>query len=81
MQVTIKYLGLVSSRIGKRSEVLVLPAGATFTTLMDLLHKKYYFDTSMPVYYNLNGKGIAENATASLADGDLVMVIPHISGG
>lgn len=81
MQVTVKYLGLVSSRVGKRSEVLSLSADATFATLMDLLHEKYRFDDDMKVFYNLNGKGIAENATCSLADGDLVMIIPYISGG
>lgn len=81
MQVTVKYLGLVSNSTGKRSEVWILSADATFATLKGLLLKKYCFDASMAVFYNLNGKGIAENATCSLADGDLVMVVPHISGG
>ncbi|MCJ7773103.1 MAG: MoaD/ThiS family protein [Desulfobacterales bacterium] len=81
MQVTVKYFGLASSRTGKRSEVWTLPAAATFATLKGLLHKEYSFDANMTVFYNLNGKGITEDAVCHLADGDLVMVIPQISGG
>ena len=81
MQVTVKYFGLVTSHVGKLVEVWTLPADATFATLKGLLCKKYGFDTDMVVFYNLNGKGIAEDADCHLADGDLLMIIPQISGG
>jgi molybdopterin converting factor small subunit len=83
MQVTVKYFGLASSRAGKRSEVWTLPTGATLANLKGLLNKDYHFDAGITVFYNLNGKGITENADKScrLADGDVVMIIPQISGG
>lgn len=81
MQVTVKYFGLVSSHVGKRVEVWTLPEEATFATLKGLLCKKYGFDADIVAFYNLNGKGIAEDAVCHLADGDQVMIIPQISGG
>ena len=81
MQVTVKYFGLVSSHVGKRVEVWKLPSDATFATLKSLLCEKYDFDADMVIFYNLNGKGITKDAVCHLADGDLVMIIPQISGG
>lgn len=83
MKVTVKYFGLVSTQTAKQSELWTLPSGTTLAVLKDLINSKYHFETEMTVYYNLNGKGVASEAFVKyrLADGDVIMIIPQISGG
>ena len=83
MQVTIKYFGLASSQAGKREEAFTLPAGTNLTDLKRLLQTQYQLGTEVIVFFNLNGKGVAvsDMDDCQLSDGDMVMIIPQISGG
>lgn len=83
MQVTVKYFGLASSQAGKREEVLTLPAGTNLASLKSLLQTRYQLGTEAIVFFNLNGKGIAgsDMEHCQLSGGDVIMIIPQISGG
>jgi molybdopterin converting factor small subunit len=83
MKVTVKYFGLASTRTSKLRELWTLPTGATLAILKDLINNKYHFENEMTLYYNLNGKGIASETFEKclLSDGDVIMLIPQLSGG
>jgi molybdopterin converting factor small subunit len=41
LEVTVKYFGLVRNSIGKKEELIQLPAGASVRELLDVLVSKY----------------------------------------
>jgi molybdopterin converting factor small subunit len=83
MQVTVKYFGVAATRTGVREEVWHLKKDASLAELKALLEQQYELGSKTGVYFNLNGKGIAEAMMTQcrLTAGDMIMVIPQISGG
>jgi molybdopterin converting factor small subunit len=82
MRVTVKFFGEMRSLVGKKEEEINLPLGATLADFQRLLNIKYHLNTTH-FFLNLNGKGIAgdEFESCLVSDGDVIMIIPPISGG
>lgn len=83
MQVTVKYFGIASAQAGKREEAFTLSAGTNLANIKNLLNTQYRIGSETVVFFNLNGKGVAvsDMESCQLSDGDVIMIIPQISGG
>lgn len=80
MDVTVKYFDYYRERVGKDSEKIQLDQGKRISDLIDMLMARY------PGIFNEKNLFVARNYRyadrgEALSDGDVVAIMPHVSGG
>ncbi|KAA8923023.1 MoaD/ThiS family protein [Thermoplasma sp.] len=80
MNVTVKYFAYYRERVGKESERIQIDDGKHISDLIDMLKQRY------PEVFNGNALFVARNFRYAepgevLSDGDVVAIMPHVSGG
>ncbi len=93
MKVTVKFLGALRDQVGAAALPVELPAGATYRDVLDAITPTvagrlpvWAWDPSRGAFsrrmlVSLNGGGSLTDETATLEDGDEIVVVLPLGGG
>ena len=81
MRIQVLYFAVFRERLGRDTETLELPAGATAADAIAELEARHAVIAQLRGHYRLALNQDMTDASASLADGDELVLIPPVAGG
>ncbi|MCH2140453.1 MAG: MoaD/ThiS family protein [Phycisphaerales bacterium] len=81
MQITIEYYAVLADRTGERSVVRTVPQGATVRTVVNELIREHEIVDSLQDALAIAVNDVWKPMDQPLQDGDVLALIPPVSGG